>query len=248
MKSAFIALTVLLVHTAAAYAQQVPPPPQSYPPGYGPPPGYVQPQAPPTYGAPPPAYGPPPGYGPPPTYGPGPTYGPPPQQYYYYPPAPPPPPPPRPRTYRPFTIGLGIGFGGLSATDTNGNKTFSDRGVSGTARIGFGLAPRLILLWDIEGAVAGHAAANISQTAHLAALQLFLTDRLFVKGGFGAAVLNREDLGYSTWGGAGMGGIGYELIQGWNWSFDIEATLSGAHYTNETWMNWSLVNFAVNFF
>ena len=27
-----------------------------------------------------------------------------------------------------------------------------------------------------------------------------------------------------------MGGIGYELIQGWNWSLDIEATVTGARY------------------
>ena len=49
-----------------------------------------------------------------------------------------------------------------------------------------------------------------------------------------------------------MAGIGYELIQGWNWSLDIEATVTGARYKystgNETWTNWSLVNFAINFF
>ena len=48
-----------------------------------------------------------------------------------------------------------------------------------------------------------------------------------------------------------MGGIGFEVIQGWHWSLDIEATVTGARYTystgNETWTNWSLVNFAINF-
>ena len=56
----------------------------------------------------------------------------------------------------------------------------------------------------------------------------------------------------SEWGGAGMVGIGYELVQGWNWSFDIEATITGAHLNtngnDQTWSNWSLVNFALNFF
>ena len=55
----------------------------------------------------------------------------------------------------------------------------------------------------------------------------------------------------SNWGGAAMAGLGLELIQGWNWSLDIEATVTGARYTystgNETWTNWSLVNFAINF-
>jgi hypothetical protein len=105
-------------------------------------------------------------------------------------------------------------------------------------------------MWDVEGAVIEEGASFVSQTAHLAALQIFLTNRLFLKGGFGAALLTRDDLGYSAWGGAAMGGIGYELVQGWNWSFDIEATATGARYTDtrETWMNWSLLNFAINFF
>jgi hypothetical protein len=43
-------------------------------------------------------------------------------------------------------------------------------------------------------------------------------------------------------------------VQGWHWSSDIEATVTGAHYghdheaNSETWTNWSLVNFAINFF
>jgi hypothetical protein len=233
MKRLLAGLTVLLVHTAAAYAQQSPPPgpppPSAYPPGYGPPPGYA----------------------PPPSYGPGPTYGAPPpapQGYYnYYPPAPPPP-PPRRITDRPFTIGGGIGFGGLQFRDRLTNTSTSEGGFAYTARLGFGLAPRLLLLWDIEGSVVQRGPSFFSQTANLAALQLFLTDRLFIKGGFGLAQVNQDDISYSAWGGAGMGGIGYELIQGWNWSLDVEATVTGARYTSETWTNWSLVNFAINFF
>ena len=225
MKRIFVGLTVLLVHTAAASAQQVVPPPPSYPPGYGPPPGYV----------------PPPGYGPPP---PAPQYAP---QYYYYPPAPPPP-PPRRVTDRPFTIGGGIGFGGLRFNDKVGGVVTQDGGLAFTARLGFGLAPRLIIMWDVEGAVVDQGPSFVSQTAHLAALQLFLTNRLFVKGGFGAAQVNHGDVSYSAWGGAAMGGIGYELVQGWNWSFDIEATATGARYSSENTTNWSLVNFAINFF
>jgi hypothetical protein len=223
MKWTVAALTVLLVHTAAAQAQQ-----SSYPPGYGPPPGYV----PSPYGAPPPP--------------------PPPPRYYYYSPPPPPPPPPRNVLYRPFTIGGGIGFGGLRLHDHATGMTTSEGGMAYTAHLGFGLAPRLILMWDVEGSVVNRGASFFSQTAHLAALQLFLGDRLFIKGGFGVAQVNQDDISYSAWGGAGMIGIGYELIQSWHWSFDIEATATGARYRNqaadETWTNWSLVNFALNFF
>jgi hypothetical protein len=234
MKWTRAALTVLLIHTAAAQAQQ-----SQYPPGYGPPPGYV----------PPPGYGPPPGYVPP-RYAPPPP-PPPPPGYYYYNPAPPPPPPRRNILYRPFTIGGGIGFGGLRLHDAHdGGTTTSEGGFAYTAHLGFGLASRLILMWDVEGSVVSRNASFFSQTANLAALQLFVGDRLFIKGGFGVAQVRQDDF-YSAWGGAGMMGIGYELIQGWHWSFDIEATVTGATYRNqtkETWTNWSLVNFALNFF
>jgi hypothetical protein len=158
-------------------------------------------------------------------------------------------------TDRPFTIGGGIGFGGLQFPDpVTGGRT-SEGGMSYTARLGFGLAPRLILMWDIEGAVANRGPSMFSQTAQLAALQVFLTDRLFLKGGFGVARVDLDDAGVSEWGGAVMGGVGYELIQGWNWSFDVEATATGARYSggnggvaDANWTNWSLVNFAINFF
>jgi hypothetical protein len=157
---------------------------------------------------------------------------------------------PRPVTDRPFTIGGGIGFGGLQLNEA-GNRT-AESGMAYTARLGFGLRPGLILMWDIEGSVVDRGNAVFSQTAQLAALQIFVGDRLFLKGGFGLAQVNQDDFQYTTWGGALMGGIGVELIQGWNWSLDIESTVTGAHYTfanhDETWLNWSVANFAVNFF
>jgi hypothetical protein len=286
MKRLFAGLTVLLLHTAAAYGQQsgpaeaapadtlevpqavppapppaaepAPPPaparppqyqqypqPQQLPPGYGPPPGY----------APPPGYVAPPAYGPPPVYV-VPGHGPRrfrPRYYYYYPPAPPPPPPP-PRSVidRPFTIGGGGGFGGLQFKDSAGNVQTTSAGAF-TFRIGLGLRPGLILMWDMEGAIADNNVTTYRQTANLAALQLFLTNRLFLKGGLGVAQVNQRSnafSGSSDLAAAAMGGIGYELIQGWHWSFDIEATITGARYTNpdETWTNWSLVNLAINFF
>jgi hypothetical protein len=233
----------------------VPPPPPSsseYPPGYGPPPGYAPP---PEYGprggyGPPPAYVPPPSYGPPPygappSYGPRP-YGPPPYSYYRNRP------PMRLRsiTDRPFTIGGGIGFGGLNLNERGGST--SQSGMAYTARLGFGLRPGLILMWDIEGAVADRGNAVVSQTAHLAALQMFVGDRLFLKAGFGLAQVYEDNANFTSWRPALMGGLGVELIQGWNWSLDVESTVTGAHYTvgnlDETWLNWSLVNFAINFF
>jgi len=262
-KKILVIATVLLVHTAA-HAQQsatIPdganPAPEAFPPAYAPPPGYkpvqaapAAPASPQPYYGPGPTYGPPPAYSPPPAYGPPPVHYPPPNYYYRYPP------PPRQVTDRPFTLGGGIGFGGLSFKDSLGNVT-TDNGMAYTLRFGFGLHPGLLLLGDMEGALVSRNASTISQTAYLAALQIFATQRLFLKAGFGFAevVNNNNDTGYGTapkWGGAAMVGLGYELIQGWNWSFDIEATVTGARYEyrtgNENWTNWSLVNFAINFF
>jgi hypothetical protein len=273
-KTVAIVITVLLVHTAAAHAQQSPSPAQqdpgemaqqALPPAYAPPPGYAPPAsqppappppppspppvyatpAPPAYGPPPPAYGPP-AYGPP-AYGPPPRYA---SPYYYPPPAP----PPRAVLDRPFMLGGGIGFGGLSFTDrTTGDHFHANDGFAYTFRLGFGLRPGLLLMWDVEGTLVERNATTISQTAHLAALQLFPCRRLFFKAGLGLAQVVQDNFP-SEWGGAGMVGIGYELVQGWNWSFDIEATATAARYNNnsvggdQTWANWSLVNFAINFF
>jgi hypothetical protein len=264
-----VVLTVLLVHTAAARAQQSPPPAaapapsdpaQAFPPGYAPPPGYTPPanapaQPPPSGGTQTPAQGQP--YGSPPAYyGPGPVYDGPapyrpgryaPPSYSYYPPAP----PPRQITDRPFTLGGGIGFGGLVFNDPLTDRRTVDHGMAYTFRLGFGLRPGLILMWDLEGALVNKDATATAQTANFAALQIFASQRLFLKAGFGFAQVVRNDRP-SVWGGAAMAGIGYELIQGWNWSLDIESTITGARYNtngrDETWLNWSLVNFAINFF
>jgi hypothetical protein len=149
-------------------------------------------------------------------------------------------------TDRPFTLGGGIGFGGLKFIDRAGN-TESEGGFAYTARLGFGLHPGLLLLWDIEGATVDRGYATFNQTAHLAALQIFLGDRLFLKGGFGLARASNDYVS-TNWGGALMAGLGVELVQGWNWSLDVETTATGARYDDETWINWSLVNFAINFF
>jgi hypothetical protein len=230
--------------------EPVPAPAEGYPPGYGPPPGYV----------PPPGYGPQRGYGNYPggygSYGPAPGYGPP-QGYYRYHHLLQPP-PPRRVTDRPFTIGGGIGFGGLNLKDSGGG-TWHQSGLSYTARLGIGLRPGLLLLWDIEGSTvdrtivagagAGTGVHSFSQTAQLAALQVFVGDRFFLKGGFGMAQFSRDDALYTDWGGAVMGGLGLELVQGWNWSLDIESSITAAAYNNnETLFNWSIANFALNLF
>ncbi len=242
----FPVLAVLLIHSEAFAQQTAPPPPPA--PEPSPPPDYGQPQE------LPPGYGPPPGYGQPPQQ-PPPGYGQAPPRYPYH--YPPPPPPPRPRGQRRgLTLGAGIGFGGLTATD--GNKTWSfEGGLSYTFRVGLAVAPNLVLMWNCEGTVTTFRdelddSAQLNQTAHLAALQIFLLDRLWLKGGIGAAHLDYETSVVSfrgDWGLAGMVGIGFELIQGRNTSLDIEFSSTLARYSDlgETWNNTGL-NFAINWY
>ena len=74
----------------------------------------------------------------------------------------------------------------------------------------------------------------MSQTANLAALQIFLTNRLFIKAGFGLAEVVQYDRRVRTGAAPRWRGIGLEVIQGWHWSLDIEATVTGARYKYST--------------
>jgi hypothetical protein len=216
------------------------------PPGYGPPPGYIVVPSPPPIVVPVPRWH---------------RHWRAPRYYYYYPPVPVPapapvvagpPPPPRSVIDRPFTIGGGGGLGGLQVKDSAGATQTTSAGAF-TFRLGLGLRPGLLLMWDMEGAVADTGSATYRQVANLAALQLFLTNRLFLKGGLGVAQVSHssnESSSSTDLGGAAMGGVGYEIFQGWHWSLDLEATITAARYSqlSETWTNWSLVNLAINFY
>ena len=107
-------------------------------------------------------------------------------------------------------------------------------------------------MWDVEGSTAPRGKSVFTQTANLAALQIFIGDRLYLRGGFGLAQVSQDNWSYSTWGGALMGGVGVELLQGWHASLALEASVTAARYTiqgaDETWLNWALPNFVVNFY
>jgi hypothetical protein len=56
-------------------------------------------------------------------------------------------------TARRLTGGGGIGFGGIGTL----SSVTRDDGTAYTLRLGFGVRPRLILMWDLEGAWASRA-------------------------------------------------------------------------------------------
>ncbi len=217
---------------AAANAQnqgdaQPPPGYQAPPPGYPPPPGYQQ--------APPPGYQPPPGYPPPPGYGqqPQPYYPPPPPPYYGQPYAPRPyyPPPPPPALVRHGLIfGVGIGFGGIGATDC-GNCGL---GLAGELHLGGMVTPRFGLMYDVSSVWRPiDAASDLTQTIHTIAAQLWLTNRLWVKGGFGIGHITlRDDFNgdVTETAAAGLGAIGFEMAQSPWFALDLQFRLAYAGY------------------
>jgi hypothetical protein len=219
------------------------PQPYAYPPGYAPPPGYGPPPS--QYPPPPPGYGNPPGY----RQGPR-SYGYPPQSSYY--PPPPPPPSSRPVSDRPFMIGGSLGFAGLRFHDQD-NQVTSDVGVGYSARLGFGIAPSLILLLGVDGATAGQGNFVYDQTIYYAGLQAFLTRQLFLRGGAGIGNITQKDSqgNFLFFGNTGLGltgSVGVELIQGYNWSLELAGQVTSGFYADSE--HWTSVagNIGFNFF
>jgi len=274
-KAAFVAglasLAVVGIHSGA-HAQQPPPPsqPEAEPPQYPPAPPQDQAQGQPPQGPGnegqgeyPPGYGPPPGYAPssppPPSgYGPQPRYyyPPPPPRYYgprrysYYPP---PPPPPAYTLERPFMIGGSLGLATLHYHLDTGST--SDAAVGYSLRLGFGIAPRMLFLIEVNGATAsGVDAYNESvaydQTLYDLGLQVFLTRRFFLRGGAGIGNIRAFDYAGDFAAKVGFGltaTAGIELLQGYNWSFELAAQWISGFYSHETWTS-GAINLGFNFF
>ena len=222
---------------AAAAQPEAYPQPYPYPPGYGPPPGY----------APPPSYPPPHYYSAPPR-----GYG---RRYAYYPP--PPPPPPMYSEERPFMLGGSLGLAGLHYTSIDGGST-SDAAVGYSARLGFGLTPRLLFLIEINGAAASvsdnfNPGNNVAydQTIYDLGLQAFVTRKLFLRGGLGLGNIKQwDDLGSFRSGQTGFamtGSVGLELLQGYNWSLEIAGQGIAGFYKDQKWTS-GAVNIGFNFF
>jgi hypothetical protein len=236
------AFSLLLAQSARAQ-QPAPPaepsgPAEPAPPPQQPPPNYPQ-TPPPNYPQPPPNYPP----GPPPNYPPPPPYGPPPYGYYqqpYYPTAQ----PPR-STFRPFTLGLGLGVGMLSFRDLFGARA-SDVGLSYTMRIGFGITSRWSVFLGAEGTGVNHLEAGVWQTAYLLGAQVFLIQHLYLRGGFGLANSTGEDANDST-GQALTGVAGFEFAQGYSTALGLELSVTAARYPGAVWTNGGL-NFVLSFF
>jgi hypothetical protein len=164
-------------------------------------------------------------YAPPPPYAPPPGYRP-----YGYPP--PPPPPPRGVYRSGLVVGFALGGGAITANDcaTCGGGA---GGLEG--HIGGMLNPRLAVLaegWFLARDVGG---ATLTNSVFTGALQFWLADQFWIKGGIGGGTINLSDnnnggaVGESAF--AVSGAAGLEIVQWFNFALDLQFRLAHVAYS-----------------
>jgi hypothetical protein len=120
-----------------------------------------------------------------------------------------------------------------------------------SGRLGFGIAPRLLLLVGVDGAVSEANNLVFDQSVYYVGLQAFLSQQLFVRGGAGigniTAHYNGDFLYFGKTGLGLTGTLGVELLQGYNWSLELAGQLTSGFYTDEKWTS-GTVQIGFNFF
>lgn len=133
---------------------------------------------------------------------------------------------------RGLTLGLGFGAGGMESKDGPIECFDCSDSVAGSAsfHIGFMLTPRLAAqyeLWGTGQALDAQASVSVVQVLSMAALQYWVTPKLWIKGGIGTAHLaqtyeandQREEIDNGV---AGMAAIGIELISKPKFAMDLQ--------------------------
>jgi hypothetical protein len=148
-------------------------------------------------------------------------------------------------------IGGSLGLGGMRFHDSY-NVPTSGPATGYSGRLGFGIAPRLMLLIGVDGAVSVENSFVYDQSIYYLGLQAFLTQQLFVRGGAGlGSITGRDNYGdFLSFGKTGFGltgTIGVELLQGYNWSLELAGQLTSGFYTDERWTS-GTANIGFNFF
>jgi hypothetical protein len=148
--------------------------------------------------------------------------------------------------FRPFTLGLGLGVGGLLFHDGHGRAR--EGGLSYTLRAGFGVTRGWLVFLGVEGTGTNHMTFGVWQTAYLLGTQYFVLDRLYLRAGFGLARATAADgLSVGGTGAAFMAAAGLELAQGTSTSLALEPSVTAARQGNQTWSNFGL-NFVLSFY
>jgi hypothetical protein len=166
----------------------------------------------------------------------------------YPPPYYPPPPPPPPRGV--YRSGLVFGLsGGVGAVHLDVNGCGDACGVAGSleGHIGGMISPRAAVLFEIWGAdhpwSSGGSSFETINTFFTGALQYWVSDIVWIKGGLGVAEL-RETVddyyngAYSTavndiTGFALFGAVGVEVLQSYNFALDLQFRIGNGFYSQD---------------
>jgi hypothetical protein len=221
-----VAVVAVAASTRVAHAQSgppgadPPPPPQGYPP-------------PPPQGYPPP---PPQGYPPPP-----PAYAP--QPYAPQPYAPQPEPPGIHRSG--LVIGFSLGAGTIGCSDCTNSDSLN--GVAVDLHIGGMLSPNVALMFD--GSAVVHSLEGGGTLTHVVdtlAVQVWVNERLWLKGGLGIGQLSVSDnesssMVRSDTRAAAMLALGVELLQGRSSALDLQLRGAATSFSDATLTNGSIL-------
>ena len=148
-------------------------------------------------------------------------------------------------------IGGSLGLGGLRFHNDIPVAT-SGPATGYSLRLGFGLAPRLLLLVGLDGAVSVENDLVYDQSIYYVGAQAFVTRQLFVRGGAGIGnITGKDNFGdFLIFGKTGLGltgTVGIELLQGYNWSLELAGVVTAGFYEDENWTS-GTVNIGFNFF
>jgi hypothetical protein len=143
-------------------------------------------------------------------------------------------------------------------TLTDDEQTLTEGGVSYAVRLGFGLTRRWLLMLGLEGmSFVGENSegqdVGISHRLWMLGAQVFPIERLYLRAGFGLAVVS-DDLSNESDSGPGvLGGIGFEFVQTNNVALALEWASTVSNIRNRSfqrdelwWVNG--VNLAVSFY
>jgi hypothetical protein len=166
-----------------------------------------------------------------------------------------------PSTERAFFFGFGLGVGGVALIPYAAGASNSSRaGIGYDLRLGFGISPRWSLVLAADGAEAYFNGVNVSETAWTVGPQVFLTNRLYLRAGVGAASVSYDytdsfyNSGYysgpssSDSGMATVAAVGVELFQSYHTSLALEAVGTAGYYPNKDKITTFGVNFILNLF
>jgi hypothetical protein len=154
------------------------------------------------------------------------------------------PPPPAPGYYQPsapppgihrsgFIIGFSLGGGAMNCGACSSDSALS--GVALDIHLGGMLTPTLALMFDGWGVAHPIDGGTIVHVMDTVALQAWLSNEFWLKGGLGAGQLSVSDsngntVARSETGFGAFGSAGLELFQGQHFAFDVQLRLGSVKY------------------